>query len=114
MSVYGVRVRDATGAITFDSSAENVLFPIDEKVIAGTTVGTGLVYSYPAHTGNKIVAMLTSPYQTGDIDGCAVQSCRVSYSSSGVPVVTVFVENANTAYPVADGYLVVFSTGGNQ
>lgn len=107
---WGVRVRAADGTVTFDSTVEQVLFPIDERTIAGSSVGGGLTYSYPDYTGKKVVAMLTSPYQNGEVAGWAVLSCRVTYPG-GVPTVTVFVDNATSGLPRCDGYLVVSFTG---
>jgi len=110
---HGVRVRNADGKITFDSSTDNVLFPFDERVVPGSIVRSNPSYTYPAQTGKQIVAFLISPYQTGDIDGCIVQSCSVTYAN-GVPSVNVFVDNLSTTLPVADGYLIVCATGNNQ
>ena len=116
MSNYGVISRDLqTREVLYDSRAENTLFWIAEESIPGASVGTGLgrTFSYPAYAGKKIVANLVSPYQSGDVDGWAVLSCRVSYPS-GVPTVQVFVDNATAGLPVCDGYLVVYFTGAAQ
>jgi phosphoribosylcarboxyaminoimidazole (NCAIR) mutase len=116
MSSYGVLCRDLqTREVLYDSRAESTMFWIAEEAIAGPSVGTGagLTFSYPAYAGKKIVANLVSPYQSGDVDGWAVLSCRVSYPS-GVPTVQVFVDNATAGLPVCDGYLVVYFTGAAQ
>lgn len=112
----GIICRDpATGAVTYDSRQENTLFLIAEQAIAGSSVGTGagLTLTYPAYTGKKIVANMISPYQTGEIDGWAVLSCRVTYPG-GVPTVRVFVDNAATALPLCDGMLLIYYTGASQ
>lgn len=116
MSSHGALCRDLqTQEVLFDSRAESTLFWIAEAAIAGVSVGTGAgrTFSYPAYAGKKIVANLVSPYQTGDVDGWAVLSCRVSYPA-GVPTVQVFVDNATAGIPVCDGYLVVYFTGAAQ
>jgi hypothetical protein len=111
---YGVRCRKpGTGEILFDSSAESTLLYIEERVIAGSALGSGLTYDYPAFAGFKLCAFMVSPYQNGDIDGHQVMSCRVSYVS-GVPRVTVFVDRTGSGIPVNDGLLMVFSTGAPQ
>lgn len=106
---YGLKVRNAAGVVIFDSTSEKVLRFITEQYISGVGFST-MTNSYPVYTGYKIVAMLTSPFQTGDIDGCSVLSCRVSYPS-GVPTVSVFVDNTRGDLPIADGYLIIFATG---
>ena len=116
MSSYGALCRDLqTQEVLYDSRAESTLFWIAEEAIAGASVGIGAgrTFSYPANAGKKIVANLVSPYQSGDVDGWAVLSCRVSYPS-GVPTVQVFVDNATAGLPVCDGYLVVYFTGAAQ
>ena len=113
---YGILCRDlATGAVTYDTRLESTLFWIAGQAITGASVGTGagLTFSYPAYTGKKIIANLTSPYQTGDLQGWAVLSARVSYPG-GVPTVQVFVDNATAGLPVCDGYLLVYFTGAAQ
>lgn len=106
---YGLKIRNAAGAVTFDSTSEKVLRFITEQYISGAGF-TEFTNSYPAYTGNKIVPILTSPFQTGDIDGCSVLSCRVTYPG-GVPTVRVFVDNTNADLPICDGYLIIFATG---
>ncbi len=114
MSTYGARFWDASGNLTFDSTADNVLLYADERAISGATVGTGnMVIDYPALTGQKISAFLQSPYGDTDLAGRVVLSCRVSYPS-GVPRVTIFAEGNNGAYLNADGYLLVMWTGSAQ
>lgn len=110
---FGLQAFTASSVLTFDSSAEYTLFLIDERSISGNSVGTGLTITYPSYAGHKIVANLTSPYQNGSIDGYAVLSCRISYNS-GVPQVTVFIDNNNNGIPVCDGYLLVFDSGAAQ
>lgn len=113
MSSHGVISRDLqTREVLYDSREENTLFWIVEEAIAGAGVGTGAgrTFSYPAYAGKKIVANLVSPYQTGDVDGWAVLSCRVSYPS-GIPTVQVFVDNATAGLPVCDGYMMIYFTG---
>lgn len=113
---YGILCRDpATGAVTYDTRLESTLFLIGEQAIPGSSVGTGtgLTFTYPAYAGKKIVANLTSPYQTGDVDGWAVLSCRVSYPS-GIPAIQVFVDNATNGLPVCDGLMLVYFTGAAQ
>lgn len=112
MSIFGVRIRDAAGNVTFDSTVDQVLSFIEEHYIPGSGFAN-LYYTYPAFAGKKIAAFMVSPYQNGDIDGYQVQSCRVSYPS-GVPRVDVFTDRPQTAVPVCDGYLTVFSTGAPQ
>jgi hypothetical protein len=113
---YGVRTWDgSTGELTFDSPSELVLFAIEERVVTGSSVGrgAGITFSYPAYTGKKINAFMQSPYDTGDLDGWCVLSCRISYPS-GVPTVTVFVDNSTSSLPICSGYLVVTYTGAAQ
>ncbi|MFZ6686578.1 hypothetical protein ACO0K0_02385 [Undibacterium sp. SXout11W] len=99
--------------MSFDSSLEFTQFILDEQVITGNSLGTGVVFQYPGYTGLKISASLVSPYQNGAIDGWAVLSCRVSYLN-GIPRVTVFVDNVKAGLPVCDGLLLVFATGASQ
>lgn len=111
---YGILCRDLeTKQVMFDSRLEVTMFYIGEQQITGSTVGTGLTYSYPAFTGKKIMANMTSPYQNGSVDGWSVLSCRVSYPG-GVPTVSVFVDNALSSLPVSDGHLLVYATGADQ
>ena len=116
MSSHGVISRDLQSReVLYDSRAENTLFWIAEEAIAGGSVGTGAgrTFSYHSFAGKKLVANLVSPYQTGDVDGWAVLSCRISYPS-GIPTVQVFVDNATAGLPVCDGYLTVYFTGAAQ
>lgn len=110
---FGVQAFTESGVATFDSSLEFTQFIIDERVVAGGSVGTGVTYQYPDYTGQKISASLVSPYQNGSIDGWAVLSCRVDYGS-GIPRVSVFVDNATAGLSVCDGLLLVFLTGALQ
>lgn len=116
---YGARFWDPGGALTFDTTAEHTLFFVDERFIAGSTVGSGISFSYPAFAGKKVAAFMQCPYGTGDVDGWLIQSCRVSYPG-GIPTVSVFFDNPGatnvdgTAYNAADGYLIVMWTGATQ
>lgn len=110
---YGIQTFTAAGVTTFDSSLEFTQLVIDERVVAGSSVGASLTFQYPDYAGRKISANLVSPYQTGGIDGWAVLSCRVNYGG-GIPRVTVFVDNSTTGLPVCDGLLQVFATGAQQ
>lgn len=110
---FGVQTLNPYGQEEFNSTAEHTLFLIDEQVIAGSSVGTsGKFFLYPSYAGLQISADLVSPYQNGDINGWAVLSCRVSYSSAKVPQVLVFVDNTEAGLPVCDGFLKVHITGG--
>lgn len=123
MTDMALRGRNAAGVVTFNSLTALVLFQIDDRDIAGSslTAGTaGLTFTYPAYTGFKISAFMQSPYNNGEEQGMGVQSCRVTYPS-GVPTVQVFVPynaidhiNPPAGYPVADGHLAVFYTGASQ
>lgn len=112
---FGVQVFDSSGICTFDSTVENILFMIDERSIPGSSVGSGLTYSYPAYNGKKISAFLQTT--SGDFSttggGLAVQSCRVTYPG-GTPTVSVFFDNSGSSLPKADAYLTVFYTGSPQ
>lgn len=109
---YGLQCWTRAGELIFDSSAEHVLFFIEERQVLPADVGGGLTFTYPSHTGRKIAAFLTSPYQTGDLDAWSVQSCRVTYPG-GVPTVTVFFDNVGHPNK-CDGLLMVFGTGSSQ
>lgn len=109
---FGVQTLNQYGQEEFNSSAEHTLFLVYEQAIAGNSVGSsGLFFMFPDYTGLQIFADLVSPYQSGDIDGWAVLSCRVSYSSAKVPQVLVFVDNTEAGLPVCDGFLKVHLTG---
>lgn len=111
MSTYGARFWDASGNLTFDSTADNVLFYEDERFIAGASVGSsGLTFDYPGLAGQKISALLQCPYGATEWNAGVTLSCRVSYPG-GVPRVTVFTEGNDGTYTNADGYLVVMWTG---
>lgn len=110
----GILCRDLeTGAVTFDSRQEVTMFYIGEQHVLGPSVGSGISFNYPAFTGKKIMATMSSPYQTGSVDAWAVLSCRISYTG-GVPTVRVFVDNELGGLPVCDGYLLVYATGADQ
>lgn len=121
MSTYGAQFWDSGGNLTFDTTAENVLFFIEERAISAATVGTsGVSYSYPAYTGKKIVAFMASPYGVADDPaGAKMQQCRVTYSA-GVPIVSVYYEDptgtdlGGATYPKSDGFLSVFWSGNPQ
>lgn len=111
---YGLIVKLPSGEVLYDSSAEYTLMFVDERVIAGSSVGSGISFNYPALTGKKIAAFLQSPFNTGDIFGSLIQSCRISYPS-GVPTVSVFFDQVAYSGAVrADGLLQVFNTGAAQ
>lgn len=112
MDAYVLQSWRQNGELIFDSYMDHVLFFIEERAVAPASVGGGVSFSYPEHTGRKISAFLTSPYQTGDLDAWAVQSCRVSYPG-GVPTVTVFFDNVGHPQK-CDGLLRVFWTGATQ
>ena len=113
---FGVRAMDSSGSVTFDSTAEHVLFYRDEQTIPAGSVGAGITFAYPDLTGRKIAAFLQSPFTVGSIIGYAIQSCRVSYPG-GIPTVSVFFDNttdtAPSPYtlPKADGHLTVMYCG---
>lgn len=107
---YGVQTFTAASVATFDSSLEFTQLAIDERVVLGGSVGNGVTFQYPDYAGKKISACMASPYQNGSTDGWAVLSCRVTYSS-GVPWVSIFVDNTAAGLPVCDGLLQVFLTG---
>lgn len=107
---YGLATYKPDGTPIFNSDTDHTLFVIDERVIAGSSVGNGLSISYAEFTGFKIIATMYSPYQVGDIDGWAVPSCRVVYVS-GVPTVQIFVDNSTAGLPVCNALLIVNYTG---
>ena len=119
---YGMRAWDAAGVLTFDSVTDLTLFPKTEEFVSGNSQvgnGAGITRSYPQFAGKKIDAFMTSPYGTyGSLDGYAVLSCRIGYSS-GVPTLQIFVDRAfssttGAAQLICDGYLVVMLTGSSQ
>lgn len=111
----GVQCFDASGNLIFDSTTANILFLIDERVIASSSVGNGLTYTYPAYAGKKINAFLQ--ITSGEFNiyggGLMVPSCRVTYSN-GTPVVTVFFDNPSSSMPKANAYLSVYYSGAPQ
>jgi hypothetical protein len=118
----GLRTWDQnTGALTFDSYTDFVLFPQVEQFISGNSQvgsGAGLTLSYPQFQGKKVMPFLTCPYGNYTPSPAATLSCRVSYPG-GVPTVSVFVDNnfdplTGNSLPILDGYLVVMLTGSNQ
>lgn len=108
-----VIVRDvSTGAVTFDSTKEFVLAQHAERHVTGGEVGTGagITVAYPELAWQRIQAFLTSPYQSGEVDGWAVLSCRVTYPN-GIPTISIFGDESRSDLPVCDGLLIVLKTG---
>lgn len=109
---YGAQTFSQMSVEEFNSSAEHTLFLIDQQQISGSSVGAGIFFMYADYAGLQVSAELLSPYQTGDINGWAVLSCRVVYTAAKVPQISVFVDNTSAGLPVCDGYLRVYLTGG--
>ena len=105
----GIRC-SSSGAVLFDSSAENVLMLRDEQSVSAAQGQAGITFSYPDLAGWQVSATLISPFSVGTLDRWAVLSCRVSYAA-GYPQVSVFIDNPNGNFPVCDGQLTVFQTG---
>jgi hypothetical protein len=110
----GIQCFDAGGNKTFDSTTDNVLFSLEERVIQPAEInrqGT-VTFSYPAYAGMKLNAFLTV-YNNGGVDVWAVPSCRVTYPG-GIPTVSIWVDNKRDDIPICTTMLSVFYTGASQ
>jgi hypothetical protein len=105
---------DAGTEVLFDSWNDDVLFHVGEQLVqSGHYTNRQAVFTYPALAGRKIMAYLDTPYGGGSLDAWLIPSCRVSYSS-GIPVVTVAIDNTRTDLPIADAMLTVMLSGVSQ